>query len=108
MSTERILVFVALVVPALVLIGFALYDVVTTRRLSVARKVAWALVIVGTLFIGTLAYFVVRPLPNRRRASHHGGSERSAEFLHLLEQKERGAIDAATFSTKKHAMFAQS
>lgn len=105
MSIERIMVFAALLVPAFLLFGFALYDVATTRRLSVARKVAWAVVIVGTLLIGTLAYFVVRPLPDRRRASHHGGSERSAEFLLLLEQEEGGAIDDASFGAEKRALF---
>lgn len=105
MSIERIMVFVALVVPAFLLVGFALYDVIITRRLSVARKVVWAVVIVGTLLIGTLVYFVVRPLPDRRRASHHGGSERSAEFLHLLGQKESGTIDDASFVAEKRALF---
>ena len=54
MSLERIIVFVAIALPAFFVVGYALFDAITTKRLSVAKKVH--------RLKGTAATVAARPL----------------------------------------------
>ena len=104
MSLESIVTFVAITLPAFLVVGYALFDVITTKRLSVAKKVLWVAVIIVTIHIGVLFYLLFRPLPDRRQASQQGGSERSAEFLDLLERHDRDQVP--DYTAQKQALFA--
>lgn len=103
MSLERIGVFIAVAIPAFLVVAWALFDAITAKRLSVGRKALWVAVIALTAHIGVLLYFLIRPLPEARRASRHGGSTRSATLLDLLERHDRHHLD--DFTTQKQALF---
>ena len=103
MSLERIGVFIAVALPAFIVVAYALVDVIAAKRLSAGRKALWVGVIVFTAHVGVLLYFLVRPLAESRKASRQGGSERSAALLDLLERHDRGQID--DFVARKQALF---
>lgn len=105
MSADSVIIVAVVALPAILLMGFALVDVVITDRLSTGAKIAWVAAIALTLLIGTFAYLVTRPLPDRRRTSPDGGSDASAALIALIQRKERDEIDAADFRATVGQLF---
>ena len=83
-------------VPAIILIGFTVVDVVRRPDLSIGRKIMWLAAVVVLPVIGTLFSLLARPFPDpiTRRIEHN---DRTAQFVDLLERRELSAVPDPEF-----------
>lgn len=90
-------------VPAFLLVGFTVFDIVRSAYLSVGRKVLWLVLVVVLPVIGTLLYLLVRPFPDPSSAA----GERVTEILDLLDRRERGMLPESEFTEVTARLFDQ-
>jgi len=103
-TIESVLGSLLVSVPAIILIGFTVVDVVRRPDLSVGRKVVWLAVVVVLPVVGTFLYLLARPFPDpiTPRIEHN---DRTAQFVDLLERRELGAVPDREFKATALRLF---
>ena len=91
-------------VPAIILIGFTVVDVVRRRDFSIGRKVIWLAVVVVLPVLGTFLYLLARPFPDpiMERVERN---DRTAQFVKLLERRERGSLSGEELKEAARRLF---
>ncbi len=105
MNDVTLLEAVVVAIPALILIGYTLVDVVRRPDLTGPRKAAWLIVAVIPV-IGTILYLLARPLSPARWGSAPSGA-RVARFVEMLERRERGDLPKHEFVAATHQLLDQ-
>ncbi len=100
---------IAIVVPLFLLWAAAFVDLVQRRDISISRKALWATLVVFTVHIGVLIYFIMRPVrtPHGKEVGH--SADRSSAIVGRLEQMhdlhDRGEIaDDAYLEAKRELL----
>ena len=104
MTIEGVMGSLVVSVPAIILIGFTVVDVVRRRDLSVGRKVIWLAVVVVLPVLGTLLYLLARPFPDpiMERVERN---DRTAQFVKLLERREGGSLSGEELKEAARRLF---
>lgn len=104
MRSGDLLLTLAVSVPAMILIGFTVFDVVRRPDLRVVRKVGWLALVVLVPVIGTLVYLLARPFPDPAQVPDLG-NERTARLIELIGQRENRALSDAEFTEATIRLF---
>ncbi len=91
MTLRSVLGSLVVSVPALILVGFTIFDAVRRRDLTAWRKALWLALVVVVPVLGTFLYLLARPFPDPITQGIDGNA-RTAEFVDLLERRERGDL----------------
>ena len=107
--TAELLLVIAITVPLALLWVAVIVDLLRRKDLGVGRKVMWLAIVVFTVHIGVLLYFVFRPIPPpagkraRDKDEHASAIVSSIEQLH--EEHEAGGLpDDAYLSAKRQLL----
>lgn len=105
----EILLAIAIVVPLLLLWGAAFFDLYRRNDLTILHKALWATLVVITVHVGLLIYFVFRPVPTPPGKGIDDTADRSSSIVTQLEQlhdqHRRGDIaDDAYLATKRELL----
>jgi hypothetical protein len=91
-------------IPALILIGYAIADVLPRPDLALAKKALWLVLLVLAPVVGVLIYLVARPFDDPGGAPDEG-NERTAELLALVIDHEGGKVTDIAFAVAKQRVF---
>lgn len=98
---SELAVFILVSIPAFVIIGFSIVDVVRRPDLKLWQKGGWLAVVVLLPAVGTVIYLVARPArgPHPRR-----GSVRSSELIEAIRRHDRGLMSDADYAVAKQRL----
>ncbi|MCP4967508.1 MAG: hypothetical protein GY926_20025 [bacterium] len=91
-------------IPAVVLIGATIWDIVCRPDLAGWRKAAWAAVVVVLPVVGTFIYLLSRPFKDPAHAPRKG-NQQSAELIAAITAHESGTLSDDAFRRAKNDMF---
>ncbi len=80
-ATANVLLWIAVTVPLALLWVAVLVDLLRRKDLSLVRKAMWAAIVVFTIHIGVLLYFVFRPVPPPAGKRDHDEADRSSKIV---------------------------
>lgn len=106
--TAEVLLIIAIAVPLFLLWVAVIVDLLRRRDLSIGKKLMWLVIVVLTLHIGVLLYFVFRPIPPpagkraRNKDDRASAIVTSIEVLHV--QHEAGDISDDAYLTAKRGL----
>ena len=91
-------------IPAFVLIGFTIFDIVRRSDLTAVRKALWIVAVIALPVFGTFLYLLARPF---RDPAHQTlrGNDRTHAIVALLQRHAAGSIDEAEFASAKRRVF---
>ncbi len=104
MTIEGVMGSLVVSVPAIILIGFTVVDVVRRRDLSIGRKIIWLAAVVVLPVFGTFFYLLARPFPDpiMQRVERN---DRTAQFVKLLDRRERGSLSGEELEEAARRLF---
>jgi membrane protein implicated in regulation of membrane protease activity len=79
-------------IPLMVIWAFALIDLFARRDLSGWKKAAWLLAIIFLPILGTLFYYLFRPVEYVATASSTSSSTSSFERISTLQELRQGGV----------------
>jgi len=85
-ATADTLLWIAITVPLALLWVAVLVDLLRRKDLSVFRKAVWAAIVVFTIHIGVLLYFVLRPIPQPAGKRDSDEADRSSKIVTSIER----------------------
>ena len=91
-------------VPAYLLIGYTIFDIVRRPDLTSLRKALWTVGVVVVPVVGTFIYLLARPFHDPARTTRRG-NERTNAIVALIEQHAVGSISDDDFSASKRRVF---
>jgi hypothetical protein len=99
------LMFTILVVPVIVLFGYAVVDVVQRHGVGSVVKLLWLVAFCVLPIVGPLVYLVIRPPGIRAQEEHLAGDEstRVAELMSLSNLHDQGKLTDEEFRQVKAA-----
>jgi hypothetical protein len=92
-----------IVVPLVVLFGYAVFDVIKRHGIGVAHKAIWLIVFCLVPIVGPLVYLVIRPpgVTAEENALAGGGSSKAGELTALADLHDRGKLTDEEFEHSK-------
>ena len=90
--------------PALVLIGATVLDVVRRLDLSGGRKIAWTGPVIVVPVVGTFIYLLARPFKDPARAPRQG-NQQATDLVEAIFAHERGALSDDAFAAAKQDLY---
>ncbi len=107
-TTFNWLFAVGIAIPIALVWLVALFDLFRRSDLTIARKVVWTVVIVAGVFVGTAAYFIVRPARLPTGKGSRNSTKRSSDIVTNLEalrqQHTDGALNDDTYLKQKREL----
>ena len=95
----------AVFAPLFLLWAAAFISLYRRKDLSIVRKLAWAAIIILTIYVGVALYFIMRPSPPPEGKRYDETVPRTssivAEIERLHGEHARGAIDDASYLAAK-------
>jgi uncharacterized membrane protein len=97
------LLLVIVVVPLVILFGYAVFDVIRRHGIGVGHKAIWLVVFCLVPIVGPLVYLVIRPPGMTAQENALAGDSRSraAELATLAELHDRGKLTDEEFHHSK-------
>lgn len=105
MENLPILPFVV-AIPAYLLIGMSIFDIVRRSDLVGLRKLLWVVAVVVLPVAGTFVYLLARPFVDPAHVTLRG-NQRTRALVSLVEQHEAGSIDDDGYADSKRGIFAE-
>ena len=102
MNEEGLLALLIVMVPVVLLYGFALVDA-TRRRIGIPRKLGWVVAILLLPGVGVLAYYAMRPITPPSMDDETTGI---ADAVDVLRSRwESGDLDDSAYLRAKQQLF---
>ena len=97
------LLLVIVVVPLVVLFGYAVFDAIRRHDIGVAHKAIWLIVFCLVPIIGPLVYLVIRPpgVTAQENALAGDSASKVAELATLADLHDRGKLTDDEFAAQK-------
>ena len=97
------LLLVIVVVPLVVLFGYAVFDVIRRHGIGVGHKAIWLIVFCLVPIVGPLVYLVIRPpgVTAQEDALAGDGKSKAAELATLADLHDRGKLNDHEFAVEK-------
>lgn len=93
-------------IPAFILIGFTIFDIVRRPDLAAGRKGLWVATVVVLPVLGTFLYLLARPFQDPAHLTLRG-NERTHAIVSLLKRHAAGSISDEEFTAAKQRVFAE-
>lgn len=91
-------------VPAVVLIGATIWDIVHRADLAGWRKAAWTALAILVPVVGTFIYLLSRPFKDPAHAPRQG-NQQTAELIEAITAHEDGTMSDDAFARAKRDLF---
>ena len=91
-------------VPAYLLIGYTIFDIVRRPNFAIIRKGVWIIAVVILPVVGTFLYLLARPFEDPAHVTLRG-NDRAHAIVDLLAQHASGSISDDEFKSAKHRVF---
>jgi hypothetical protein len=108
-TAADVLLLIAITIPLILLWVAVIVDLLRRKDLSIVKKVMWLAIVVVTVYVGVVLYFIFRPIPPPSGKREHDEVDQasaivaSIEVLHL--QHEVGDIsDVAYLDAKRELL----
>ncbi|MEN8238924.1 MAG: hypothetical protein ABFR53_06955 [Actinomycetota bacterium] len=85
-ATARTLLWIALTVPLALLWVAVFVDLFRRKDLRFTRKAMWGAIVVFTIHIGVLVYFILRPIPPPHGKRARDTQDRASAIVESMEQ----------------------
>lgn len=92
-ATFNWLFAVGIAIPLALVWLVALFDLFRRTDLTIGRKVVWTIVIVAGVFVGTAAYFIVRPARLPPGKDSRDSTKQSSDIVTNLEALRQQHLD---------------
>jgi hypothetical protein len=89
-------------IPVMIMIGFAVVDVIRRLDLGGGRKAMWILSVIVLPVVGTLIYLMARPFPEPGQRTGNG---QALELAEVLEKRDADELTDQEFVVAKRALF---
>lgn len=83
--TAEVLLVIAVTVPLFLLWVAVIVDLLRRKDLSLWKKLMWLVIVVLTIHIGVLLYFIFRPVPPPSGKREHNKDERASAIVTSIE-----------------------
>jgi uncharacterized membrane protein len=107
-AAADVLLLIAVTVPLVLLWAAVIVDLLRRKDLSIGRKVMWLAIVVFTVYIGVVLYFIFRPVPppsgkhEKDKDERASGIVTSIEVLHV--QHAAGDISDSVYLSAKREL----
>jgi hypothetical protein len=105
MGNLPILPFVV-AVPAYLLIGMSIFEIVRRSDLGGSRKLLWVLAVVVLPVVGTFIYLLARPFVDPTHVTQRG-NQRTHAIVSLVDRHEAGSLADDSFAEPKRGILAE-
>jgi hypothetical protein len=108
-TAADVLLVIAITIPLFLLWVAVIVDLLRRKDLSIGKKLMWLVIVVVTVYIGVVLYFIFRPVPPPSGKREHDKDDRASaivagiEVLHV--QHDAGDIsDDAYLNAKRELL----
>lgn len=84
-TTANVFLVIAIAVPLFLLWVAVIVDLLRRNDLSIGKKLMWLVIVVFSVHIGVLLYFIFRPIPPPAGKRRHDKDERASAIVDSIE-----------------------
>ena len=84
-TAADVLLVIAITVPLFLLWVAVIVDLLRRKDLSIGKKLMWFVIVVLTVHIGVVLYFIFRPIPPPSGKREHDKDERASAIVTSIE-----------------------
>jgi uncharacterized membrane protein len=108
-TVADVLLVIAITVPLFLLWVAVIVDLLRRKDLSIGKKLMWLVIVVVTVYIGVVLYFIFRPVPPPSGKREHDKDDRASAIVASIEvlhvQHDAGDIsDDAYLNAKRELL----
>jgi uncharacterized membrane protein len=107
-AAADVLLIIAVTVPLLLLWVAVIVDLLRRRDLSVGKKLMWLAIVIVTIYVGVVLYFIFRPVPNPSGKREREKDERASAIVASIEVLHKrhaaGEISDSTYLEDKREL----